>query len=240
MSNQEVYEAITRRMIKALERGSVPWRKPWSAATGGRPRSMSTRQPYKGINTLLLAVAADEGGYQSPWWGTYNQIAEQAGMERRTNQRTGRQYWASPDGEPRGVRKGEQGTQIVLWKTATKTEMDPGTGQERERQVLLARPFYVFNAEQAEGLPDRYYPAKTGEPVDEIRDAQEVLDNYLQHGGPELRHVGGDRAYYTYATDVIAMPLRSQFKTAEGYYATAFHEATHSTAHKDRLARGGR
>jgi antirestriction protein ArdC len=49
--------------------------------------------------------------------------------------------------------------------------------------------------------------------------------------------VAGDRAYYTYATDVITLPAREQFKTSEGYYATAFHEATHSTAHKDRLAR---
>jgi putative DNA primase/helicase len=238
MSNPEVYEAVTRRMIKALEAGTVPWRKPWSPATGGRPRSMSTRQPYKGINTLLLAVEVLDKGYTSPWWGTYNQVAERAGMERRTNPRTGHQYWVSPDGTPRGVRKGEKGTQIVLWKTGEKTETDPDTGEKTRRQVLLARPFYVFNAEQAEGLPDRYQgPACGGEPADEIKDAQEVLDGYLASGGPTLRHVEGDRAYYTYSTDVITLPAKSQFKTAEGYYATAFHEATHSTAHKDRLAR---
>src|SRR5258708_39422609 len=75
MSNLDVYEAITNRMIKALESGTVPWRKPWSPATGGRPRSMSTRQPYTGINTFLLAVESMDNGHTSPWWGTYNQIA---------------------------------------------------------------------------------------------------------------------------------------------------------------------
>jgi antirestriction protein ArdC len=67
MSNQEVYEAITARMIKALKSGTVPWRKPWSAAAGGRPRSMSTREPYKGINTLILGLTAQEKGHTSPW-----------------------------------------------------------------------------------------------------------------------------------------------------------------------------
>jgi putative DNA primase/helicase len=138
-------------------------------------------------------------------------------MERRTNTRTGHQCWASPDDEPRGVRKGEKGTQIVLWKQGQKTETDPETGEKVTRQVLLARPFWVFNAAQAERLPERYYPGKGAEPVDEIRDAQEVLDGYLANGGPQLRHVEGDRAYYTYATDVITLPERSQFKTPEGY-----------------------
>jgi antirestriction protein ArdC len=237
MSNQEVYEAITARMIKALESGTVPWRKPWSPATGGRSRSMSTRQPYTGINTFLLAVESMDKGYTSPWWGTYNQIAEQSGMERRTNPRTGHQYWVSPDGTPRGIRKGETGTRVVLWKQATKNEIDPDTGDKVKRPVLLARLFSVFNAEQADQLPARYYPGKTGEPVDEIRDAQEVLDGYLANSGPQLRNVEGDRAYFTWSTDVITLPTREQFKTPEGYYATAFHEATHSTGHKSRLAR---
>ena len=239
MSNQEVYEEITARMIRALEGGTVPWRKPWSPATGGRPRSMSTRQPYKGINTLLLAVESMDKGYTSPWWGTYNQIAERAGMVKRTNTRTGHEYWASPDGTPRGVRKGEKSTRVVLWKAGTKNEVDPDTGEKTKRPVLLAKMFSVFNAEQADQLPDRYYPDREGsEPVDEIRDAQQVLDGYVnQPGGPALRHVPGDRAYYRWGTDEITLPERSQFKTSEGYYATAFHEAGHSTGHKSRLDR---
>ncbi len=239
MSNQDVYEAITNRMIKALESGTVPWRKPWSAATGGRPRSMSTRKPYEGINTLLLAVTTMDEGYTSPWWGTYNQIAELSGMERRTSTRTGHQYWASPDGTPRGVRKGEHGTQIVLWKSGYTTETDPETGEKADRQVLLARMFTVFNAAQAEQLPDRFYPAKTGEPVDEIREPEEVLSGYVKAGGLRVRWLPQDRAYYQAGPDLITLPERSQFTSPEAYYSTAFHEAGHSTGHKDRLAREG-
>jgi antirestriction protein ArdC len=67
MANREVYQKITDRMIAALEKGTVPWRKPWTVAGGGRPRSMSTGQPYRGINVLLLGTEAAERGYGSPW-----------------------------------------------------------------------------------------------------------------------------------------------------------------------------
>jgi antirestriction protein ArdC len=242
-SNAEVYQKITDRMIAQLEQGTIPWQRPWTAANGGgRPRSMTTRQAYKGINHLLLAVEGQDKGYSSPWWGTYNQIAEKAGMVRRTGPRTHREYWASPDGTRRGVREGEKGTQIILWKSGIRKERDEATGEVTERKVLLARLFYVWNAEQAEQLPGRYYPdrAPAGEPVDEIRDAQEVLDGYVnQPGGPAFEHVEQDRAYYSGKTDKITMPLRSQFKTSEGYYSTAFHEAGHSTGHPSRDNRDG-
>ena len=65
-----------------------------------------------------------------------------------------------------------------------------------------------------------------------------MLDGYLARG-PKLVHVAGDRADYHPATDTIRLPLRAQFRTAEGYYATAFHEAGHSTGHPIRLNRPG-
>ena len=94
----------------------------------------------------------------------------------------------------------------------------------------------MFNAAQADGLPDRFYPAP-GE-HSEIQEPQAVLDGYLARG-PKLVHAAGDRADYHPATDTIRLPLRSQFRTSEGYYATAFHEAGHSTGHASRLNRPG-
>ncbi len=49
--------------------------------------------------------------------------------------------------------------------------------------------------------------------------------------------MAGDRAYYSAVNDMITMPARGQFRTAEGYYAAGFHEAGHSTGHARRLAR---
>ena len=67
-----VHRLVTERMIAALQRGTVPWHKPWQAGAG-RPRSMSTGQPYRGVNVFLLALTAAEEGYSSPFWGTYRQ-----------------------------------------------------------------------------------------------------------------------------------------------------------------------
>jgi antirestriction protein ArdC len=235
MGNREVYQKITERMIAALEKGTVPWRKPWSTAGGGRPRSMSTRKPYRGINVLLLGTEAVERGYGSPWWGTYHQIAQLSGMHLREGRRGGR-YWASPDGGPSGVRKGEHGCQIVLWKQVPATETDPSTGERVTRDILLAKLFTVFNAEQADGLPETFQ-TRPRQPTDQLGESQQVLDGYLRRGGPRLRHVAGDRAYYSAVHDLITLPGRDQFRTAEAYYDAAFHEAVHSTGHASRLAR---
>ena len=54
--------------------------------------------------------------------------------------------------------------------------------------------------------------------------------------GPEIRH-GGQVASYSPIGDVVRMPERSAFHSAEAYYSTLFHELTHSTGHPKRLAR---
>ena len=208
-----VHRIVTERMIAALERGTVPWRKPWQAAAG-RPRSMGTGQPYRGVNVFLLGLTAAEEGYSSPFWGTYRQIGDLGGQ----------------------VRKGEHSTLVVFWKQAQAEQPDPQTGELTVRQLPVLRYYRVFNAAQADHLPERFHPAP-GE-HSEISGPQAVLDGYLARG-PKLVHVAGDRADYHPATDTIRLPLRSQFRSGEGYYATAFHEAGHSTGHPSRLARPG-
>jgi antirestriction protein ArdC len=209
-----IHKIVTDRMIAALQRGTVPWRKPWQAATG-QPRSMSTGQPYRGINPFLLGLTAAEEGYSSPYWGTYRQVSELGGQ----------------------VRKGERSTLVVFWKQARAEQRDPQTGELTVKQLPVLRYYRVFNAAQADHLPGRFYPA----PGDrsEIAHPQAVLDAYLARGGPTLVHVAGDRADYHPATDIIRLPPRAQFRTPEGYYATAFHEAGHSTGHPARLNRPG-
>jgi antirestriction protein ArdC len=208
-----IHRMVTERMIAALERGTVPWHKPWHAAAG-RPRSMSTGQPYRGINLFLLGLTAAEEGYASPYWGTYRQISELGGQ----------------------VRRGEHSTLVIFWKQAEHAEPDPQTGDLATRQPPVLRYYRVFNAAQADHLPDRFYPAPGQD--HEIAAPQQVLGRYLAEG-PRLLHVPGDRADYHPASDTIRLPLRSQFSSAEDYYATAFHEAGHSTGHPDRLNRPG-
>lgn len=214
MSADEVYQAVTDRMVAALEQGVVPWRTPWTLV--GRPRSMSTGSAYRGVNTWLLSLASQERGWRSPWFGTYRQIQERGGQ----------------------VRQGEKSTLVTFWKTLEKQDRDPGTGEVTTRTVPLLRQFRVFNADQADGLPARYHP----EPGEErpIARPQAVLDGYVnQPGAPRLRHDVEGQAYYNPVADEIHLPPMTSHRSPEHYYATAYHEAAHSTGHAARLNRSG-
>jgi antirestriction protein ArdC len=208
-----IHTIVTGRMIAALQRGTVPWRKPWQPATG-QPRSMSTGHPYRGVNVFLLGMTADGRGYSSPYWGTYRQIAALGGQ----------------------VHAGERSTLVVFWKPTQTEQRDPQTGELTTRTVPVLRYYRVFNAAQAAHLPGRFHPA-LGE-HSQIAEPQAVLDAYLA-AGPRLVHVAGDRAAYRPATDTIRLPQPAQFRTPQDYYATAFHEAGHSTGHPSRLNRPG-
>jgi len=50
-----VYEMVTQRIIEQLEKGIIPWHKPW---VGNSAINYKTRKPYRGINPILLP----EGG----------------------------------------------------------------------------------------------------------------------------------------------------------------------------------
>jgi Zincin-like metallopeptidase len=125
---------------------------------------------------------------------------------------------------------------VVFWKQAQAEQRDSQTGELTLKQLPVLRYYRVFNATQANHLPERFHPAPREH--SEISGPQAVLDGYLARG-PKLVHIAGDRADYHPSTDTIRLPLRSQFRSAERYYATAFHEAGHSTGHPLRLGRPG-
>jgi len=157
MAGPNVYELVTAKILEALEAGTVPWRKPWTGG-GALPRSLATGKAYRGINPFLLQMEAAANGYGSPWWGTFDQNAERAGLVRSGKR------WVGPDGDdrPRGVTKGQRGTLIVFWARTTKEVTNPVTGEVEEKRLFLLRYFKVFNLDQAafpDGLPARYTSA---------------------------------------------------------------------------------
>jgi antirestriction protein ArdC len=212
------YQAVTDRIVELMDAGVNPWRKPWATTNGnGMPVRMSTGKAYRGVNIFLLLMQGMAKGYSSPWWGTYKNIAELGGQ----------------------VRTGEKSTPVVFWSTfpsKNPDEIDPRTGKPKE--VFFLKTFRVFNAEQADGLPARFFPAPVERTEFEAIDAaQTVLDGYLARTGITVTH-GGGRATYSPTLDVIKLPEREAFIGGPAeYYSTAFHELSHSTGHADRLNR---
>lgn len=184
---------------------------PWEKPWKGADHalSMSTGKPYRGINQWLLGVTAMTTPGYTPWWGTYKQIEALGGQ----------------------VRKGEHSTPAILWKPMEKVV----DGQVEK--FMLMRVFSVFNAGQADGLPAKFYGPLDASEVAEIPEAKDVFEGYTgKHGIPV--HTGM-RAFYTPATDAITLPAIDAFVSSSAYYATAFHEAAHSTGHENRLNRPG-
>lgn len=95
-----IYDMVTEKILKELETGTVPWRRPWIAEGGrnGLPINWQTKKPYRGINTLLLNpgeyltykqaqgagghVKAGEHGHKIIFWTMIDREREGADGER--------------------------------------------------------------------------------------------------------------------------------------------------------------
>lgn len=79
-------ETITCAIIDRLEAGVRPWVRPWrSCAAQGRPLR-ANGEPYRGMNTFWLWLAAEQCGYRSRHWMTYRQAQTLGGQVRAGEQ----------------------------------------------------------------------------------------------------------------------------------------------------------
>lgn len=145
--------------------------------------------------------------FTSPYWLTFKQ-AEQLGGT---------------------VKRGERGMPVIFWKSVDEEENAKPKGRKKK---FILRYFTVFNATQTEGVTAPSTPA-TGD-VDPIAACEAIVANYANP--PSVVH-GSMHARYNVRKDLIEIPHRSSFHSAEGYYATMFHELAHSTGAAHRLAR---
>ncbi|TXL75129.1 DUF1738 domain-containing protein [Vineibacter terrae] len=211
----DLYQRITSRIVASLEQGVRPWLRPWNAqhAAGRITRPLRCNGiPYQGINVLMLWGECVAKGYSAPIWMTFKQALELGAC----------------------VRKGEHGSLVVYADRIRRTETNEQTGQDVEREIPFLKGYTVFNVEQIDGLPERYYgkPEPRLDPIQRI----EKADAFFAALRADIRH-GGNQAYYTMAHDYVQMPPFESFHDAESYYATLAHECTHWTRHGSRLER---
>jgi len=143
-----VYELVNQRIIELLERGTIPWRKTWSAGSG-MPRNLISKKEYRGINVFLLSAMP----YSSPYWLTYRQAQERNGF----------------------VKQGEKSSMVVFWKILDKKpvteELSDATGK-----IPLLRYYNLFNLEQCEGIatPPTEETVNTFTPIEK---AEQIIAN---------------------------------------------------------------
>src|SRR5262249_1230991 len=136
-ARRDVHAEITSKIVAQLEQGVRPWMRPWSGkhAAGDVSRPLrSTGEGYRGINVLSLWMSAEEHGYACPIWMTFKQAHDFGGH----------------------VRKGEKGSPVFYAGTLTKEE-ENDEGEREEVELHFLKHYTVFNCEQIEGLPARFY-----------------------------------------------------------------------------------
>ena len=79
-----VYEIVTDRIIKELEAGKIPWRKPWTGVRTGA-YSGATGKPYSLLNQLLL-------GEPGEYW-THKQVTDRGGTIKKGEKASPVVFW---------------------------------------------------------------------------------------------------------------------------------------------------
>lgn len=210
---------VAQMIIAKLAQGVKPWRRTWTGSPVSRPlRRCGT--PYTGFNCFWLWMVADDKGYASPTWMTYNQAVQLGGQ----------------------VRKGEKASQAIFYKQlghgdsgADDEDDDNHSAGAKSSVRRVAKTFNVFNVDQIDGLPERFAPIRTIAPLapDEHREGLERFFGAL----PFIVIHKGNRPCYQPALDIIEMPVAESFDSYSAYAATRLHETGHATGAKHRLNR---
>lgn len=145
MAKFDIYEAITNRIIEALENGIIPWERPWATKNGRLAISHATGKPYSLLNQMIL----DKPGE----YLTFTQVQQAGGK----------------------IKKGEKARMVVFWKWLKVKDADTEEEKEipflkyfnvfHIEQCEGVDPKYVIPDEMPET------PANTDEAAQSIVDA---------------------------------------------------------------------
>ncbi|MFQ6550264.1 ArdC family protein [Aestuariibius sp. 2305UL40-4] len=216
-SRFDASEAITSELIRVIERGILPWRKPWTAGAASRPLRHSG-EPYQGINNFLLTMRTQLAGFSSPFWMTLRQANA---LEAK-------------------VRKGEKSSVVVYYGQAkNRSDGQAGDTEDDEAETSgfrFQKAYRVFNADQIEGLPASFHPDPAPvpdhpphKPIPHMQAFFEAIDIVTSFTGRE--------AYYMAAVDKVYMPDIALFEDPRSFYGVWAHEMAHATKARHRLNR---
>src|ERR1700730_9531526 len=145
-SHSSVYAIVTNQIIAELEKGQIPWRKPWRTEM---PCNLVSGKEYRGINPFLLAPQA----YGSRYWLTFDQAQKLGGY----------------------IRKGEHSSIVTFWKIGDEKITTDADGDEHKSRPFLLRYYRVFNVEQTEGIADKLGIGKATPRVPSIEQCESLI-----------------------------------------------------------------
>lgn len=158
-TGKNVYQIVTDRILAELEKGTIPWERPWSGLA--RPRNWKTGREYHGINLFLLPPGE---------YATFNQIKEAGGTVKKGEHAHIAVFW-----------------KFITIQDEYKDPIS-GNMVEYKKEVPFLRYYNVFNIEtQAEGIQSKIQPVRCHDPFPECeRIVSGYLEDNgptLRHGG---------------------------------------------------------
>lgn len=217
-SQKDLYQAVTNKIVKALEKGSAPWRRTWTVYE--LPKNYASGHQYQGINQILLMMSE----HPIPYFMTFKQAKALGGH----------------------IRKGATAEQVYYFNFVFKNKDGQSLSLEEKRQYHLQgkdymvipflKYFNVFNIEDITGI-DFDTPELQLQSHEKVQKCEEIIANIKSR--PDILCVNPNQPYYNKVRDYVNMPNMGQFDSPEAYYCTLFHELAHSTGHPKRLNREG-
>lgn len=239
-------EVIANDYIESLERGDIPWLRPWTFDPGVFTGNGVTNHEYSFLNRMLVSRPGK-------YYTAKQLIAKKAEMVKECPKHllgktlhgkdgdveVTQEYWESlPDFS---AYKFQRSKFSLLRNRVTFTEKKvyetgklDADGNPETREYRYLKYYYVVWA----GYTSLY----EGEPkplpkAPRIKGCDALIQYYIKREGINLLEERGSEAFYRPSDDSIHLPAMEQFKIMEEFYSTAFHEMTHSTGVKKRLGR---
>lgn len=231
----KMFDQFAEIMIAKLESMEASkWEKPWFGDGCGFPRNLNHRY-YNGGNAMFLLMVMEMKGYIYPIFMTKHNMAELSIKLKDRKQEPVMVCLNNP------VYITEDGRRLKFKEYKELSEEE----QEKCKEFRNRQIWDVFNIDQTNmkdvnpelyaKLTDEYKekPRNDGKfkfaPIDKM-----IKDNlWICPIIPKKC----DKACFTPSQNTITVPLKSQFKTAQGFYGTVTHEMAHSTGGKEYLDR---
>jgi antirestriction protein ArdC len=211
----DTYELITKKLIALIEKGTIPWRKPWYNVPFA---NVISGHRYQGNNPLFLNIFVLENEWEKPLFATYKQAESK--------------QWS--------IQKGSKAAYILSAGTGKTTVADEN-GEEKDSFYNYYKWIPVFNVaqmddseaeEKIEDLEEKHGITYAKSPNPKIEEAESFIK--AQNAVIKSSLEG---AFYSPSNDYIAIPDIDVFQSSENYYSTLLHELAHWTGHESRLKR---
>lgn len=126
MAKVNVYEIVTDRIIAEMEKGIIPWQKPWTGTRDGA-YSRSTGKPYSLLNQMML---------RSGEYATYKQIQEAGGQVRKGEKSSIVVFWK--------------------WLEVDDQHIVDDNGNPVKTHIPMLKYYNVFNVDQCDNIEKKW------------------------------------------------------------------------------------